>query len=213
MTVRTFLVDAHEIVRRGVRELLETDPNIEVVGEAGSVASALRRIDPAAPDVAVLDVRLPDGSGIELCRELRERHPTLVCLILTSYPDDDALVDAVVAGAAGYVLKQVRGEDLVDAVRRVADGASLISRAEAERAADRIRRAAVRDERFRNLTPQEHRILELLADGRTNRQIASELLLSERTVKNYVSNLLSKLGMSHRTQAAVYAVRMQSERR
>ena len=213
MTVRTFLVDDHEVVRRGVRELLEADPDIEVVGEADSVDAALRRFAVAAPDVAVLDVQLPDGSGIELCRELRARRAELACLMLTSFPDDDALVDAVVAGAAGYVLKRVRGVDIVDAVRRVAGGASLITPAEAERAAARIRGAAEQDQRLSDLTPQERRIADLLAEGRTNRQIAADMLLSERTVKNYVSNLLSKLGMSHRTEAAVFAVRMQSGRR
>ncbi len=213
MTIRAFLVDDHELVRRGVRELLEADGDIEVVGEADSVETALRRFDPAAPDVAVLDVQLPDGSGIELCRELLERRPDLACLMLTSFPDDDALLDAVVAGAAGYVLKQVRGVDLVDAVRRVAGGASLISRAEAECAAARIRRAAAEDERLNELTQQERRILDLLAEGRTNREIASDMVLSERTVKNYVSNLLAKLGMSRRTEAAVFAVRMQTRRR
>ena len=213
MTIRAFLVDDHELVRRGVRELLEADGDIEVVGEADSVETALRRFDPAAPDVAVLDVQLPDGSGIELCRELLERRPDLACLMLTSFPDDDALLDAVVAGAAGYVLKRVRGVDLVDAVRRVAGGASLISRAEAECAAARIRRAAAEDERLNELTQQERRILDLLAEGRTNREIASDMVLSERTVKNYVSNLLAKLGMSRRTEAAVFAVRMQTRRR
>ncbi len=213
MTIRAFLVDDHEVVRRGVRELLEADGDIEVVGEADSVESALRRFDAAAPDVAVLDVQLPDGNGIELCRELLERRSDLACLMLTSFPDDDALLDAVVAGAAGYVLKRVRGVDLVDAVRRVAGGASLISRAEAECAAARIRRAAAEDERLNELTQQERRILDLLAEGRTNREIASDMVLSERTVKNYVSNLLAKLGMSHRTEAAVFAVRMQTRRR
>ena len=213
MTIRAFLVDDHEVVRRGVRELLEADGDIEVVGEADSVQTALRRFDAAAPDVAVLDVQLPDGNGIELCRELLERRPDLACLMLTSFPDDDALLDAVVAGAAGYVLKQVRGVDLVGAVRRVAGGASLISRAEAECAAERIRRAAAEDERLNELTQQERRILDLLAEGRTNRQIASDMVLSERTVKNYVSNLLTKLGMSRRTEAAVFAVRMQTRRR
>ncbi len=210
MTVRVFLLDDHEIVRRGVRELLEADGDLEVVGEADSVATARARIGPAAPDVAVLDVQLPDGSGIELCREVRSEHPDVRCLMLTSFPDDEALLDAVVAGASGYVLKQVRGADIVDAVRRVAAGGDLIDPAQAARAAEQIRRGAEEDERLRDLTPQERRILDLLAEGRTNRQIASEMFLAEKTVKNYVSNLLAKMGMGRRTEAAVYAARLQA---
>jgi len=208
MTITVFLVDDHEVVRRGVRDLLESTGDVTVVGEAGSVAEALERVPATAPDVAVLDVQLPDGTGIELCRELRSQRPELSCLMLTSFPDDDALLDAVVAGASGYVLKQVRGSDLVDAVRQVATGHSLLDPVLRERAARRIRSGPEEDERLRHLTPQERRILDLLADGMTNRQIADEMFLAEKTVKNYVSNLLAKMGMSRRTEAAVFAARM-----
>lgn len=208
MTITVFLVDDHEVVRRGVRDLLESTGDVTVVGEAGSVAEAIERVPAAAPDVAVLDVQLPDGTGIELCRELRSQRPELSCLMLTSFPDDDALLDAVVAGASGYVLKQVRGSDLVGAVRQVATGHSLLDPVLRERAAKRIRSGPEEDERLSHLTPQERRILDLLADGMTNRQIADEMFLAEKTVKNYVSNLLAKMGMSRRTEAAVYAARM-----
>lgn len=208
MTITVFLVDDHEVVRRGVRDLLESTGDVTVVGEAGSVAEAIERVPAAAPDVAVLDVQLPDGTGIELCRELRSQRPELSCLMLTSFPDDDALLDAVVAGASGYVLKQVRGSDLVDAVRQVATGHSLLDPVLRERAAKRIRSGPEEDERLSHLTPQERRILDLLADGMTNRQIADEMFLAEKTVKNYVSNLLAKMGMSRRTEAAVYTARM-----
>jgi DNA-binding NarL/FixJ family response regulator len=208
MTITVFLVDDHEVVRRGVRDLLESSGAVTVVGEASSVTEALQRVPAAAPDVAVLDVQLPDGTGIELCRELRSGRPELACLMLTSFPDDDALLDAVVAGASGYVLKQVRGSDLLDAVRRVADGQSLLDPVLRQRAAQRIRSGPEEDERLRHLTPQERRILDLLADGLTNRQIADELFLAEKTIKNYVSNLLAKMGMSRRTEAAVYAARL-----
>ena len=211
MAIRVFLVDDHEVVRRGVRDVLQGSGEIVVVGEAGSVTEAREAIPAAAPDVAVLDVQLPDGTGIELCRDLRSDHPELACLMLTSFPDDDAMLDAVVAGASGYVLKQVRGSDLVDAVRKVAAGHSLLDPDLRARAADRIRKGPEEDDRLKHLTPQEHRILELLADGLTNRQIAEEMFLAEKTVKNYVSNLLSKMGMSRRTEAAVFAARM-SER-
>jgi len=211
MPIRVFLVDDHEVVRRGVRDVLQGSGEIVVVGEAGSVTEAREAIPTAAPDVAVLDVQLPDGTGIELCRDLRSDRPELACLMLTSFPDDDAMLDAVVAGASGYVLKQVRGSDLVDAVRKVAAGHSLLDPDLRARAADRIRKGPEEDDRLKHLTPQEHRILELLADGLTNRQIAEEMFLAEKTVKNYVSNLLSKMGMSRRTEAAVFAARM-SER-
>ncbi|MBS1839182.1 MAG: response regulator transcription factor [Actinobacteria bacterium] len=208
MPISVFLVDDHEVVRRGVREVLESSGDLVVVGEAATVAEALVAVPAAAPDVAVLDVQLPDGTGIELCRDLRSAVPDLACLMLTSFPDDDALLDAVVAGAAGYVLKQVRGSDLVDAVHQVANGHSLLDPILRERAAERIRRGPEEDERLKHLTPQELRILDLLADGRTNRQIAAEMFLAEKTIKNYVSNLLAKMGMSRRTEAAVYAARL-----
>lgn len=208
MTIRAFLLDDHEIVRRGVRELLESSDDIEVVGEAGTASQALERVPLTSPDVAVLDVQLPDGSGVEVCRELVSANPSLGCLMLTSFSDDEALLDAVIAGAKGYVLKDVRGVDIVDSVRKVAAGESLLDPTLVERARERLRRGAEEDERLKGLTPQEHRILSLLAEGRTNRQIAEEMYLAEKTVKNYVSNLLAKMGMSRRTEAAVYAVRL-----
>jgi DNA-binding NarL/FixJ family response regulator len=212
MAIRAFLLDDHEIVRRGVRDLLESSGDIEVVGEAATAQQALDRVGPCAPEVAVLDVQLPDGSGIEVCRELRSSNPELGCLMLTSFSDDEALLDAVVAGAAGYVLKQVRGSDIVESVRRVARGESLLDPGLVERARERLRRGAEVDERLRDLTPQERRILGLLSRGYTNRQIAEEMFLAEKTVKNYVSNLLAKMGMSRRTEAAVYAVRLEAQR-
>ena len=212
-TLRVFLVDDHEIVRRGVRELLESHDGIVVVGEADTVAAGRDRINAARPDVAVLDVQLPDGSGIELCRDVRSDLPDLRCLMLTSFPDDDALLDAVVAGASGYVLKQVRGSDIVDAVRRAAAGQSLLDPALTARVVERLRRGPAEDERLRDLTGQERKILSLLADGMTNRQIADELFLAEKTVKNYVSNLLAKMGMQRRTEAAVYAARLEERQR
>jgi DNA-binding NarL/FixJ family response regulator len=203
-----FLLDDHEIVRRGVRELLEAEHDLEVVGEAGTAEQALARVPPTHPDVAILDVRLPDGNGVEVCREVRSRHPEVACIMLTSFSDDEALVQAIMAGASGYLLKQIRGTDIVDAVRRVARGESLLDPALAQQAADRLRREPEEDERLARLTPQERRILVLISDGLTNRQIADEIHLAEKTVKNYVSNLLSKLGMERRTQAAVFAARL-----
>ena len=208
MTIRIFLVDDHEIVRRGVRELLESEDDFEVVGEAATAERARSRIPPTKPDVAVLDVQLPDGNGVELCRDLRSARPELACLMLTSYPDDEALFEAVMAGASGYVLKQVTGSDLVAGLRTVAAGGSLLDPRLAARVLERVRRGAEEDERLKDLTPQERRILSLLTEGMTNRQIAAEMFLAEKTVKNYVSNLLSKMGMRRRTEAAVYAARM-----
>ena len=201
-----FLMDDHEIVRQGLRSLLETDGNMDVVGEASSAAEALARIPLARPDVAVLDVRLPDGSGVEVCREIRSRNPEIVCLMLTSFSDDEALLDAIMAGAAGYVLKDVRGTDLVGDIRKVATGHSLLDPDLTKRVMDRVRSSHTPAHSVA-LTPQETKILDLIAGGRTNRQIAQEMYLAEKTVKNYVSNLLAKLGMSRRTEAAVYAVR------
>jgi two-component system response regulator DevR len=211
MALRIFLVDDHEVVRRGVRDMLEAEADLEVVGEAGTVEDALNRIRATSPDVAVLDVRLPDGSGVELCRELRSSHPELACLMLTSFDDDEALFEAIVAGASGYVLKQVKGLDIIDAIRQVGAGRSLLDPALTARVIDRLRNGTNEDPRLAGLSGQERRILELLADGMTNRQIAAEMFLAEKTVKNYVSNLLTKMGMSRRTEAAVYAAR-QSER-
>jgi two-component system, NarL family, response regulator DevR len=202
-----FLLDDHEIVRRGVRELLEDAGRIEVVGEAGSAAAAPGRVHALDPDVAVLDVRLPDGDGVEVCREIRSLHPRTACLMLTSFADDEALFQAIMAGAAGYVLKQVRGNDLVDAVRRVATGQSMLDPAVTGRVLDRLRKGPEEDERIARLTTQEHHILELIAEGLTNRAIGDRMHLAEKTVKNYVTNVLSKMQMSRRTEAAVYASR------
>jgi two-component system response regulator DevR len=210
--IRIFLLDDHEIVRRGLRELLEAEDDLEVVGEASTGEEALARIPPTRPDVALLDVRLGEGSGIEVCRDVRSAHPEIQCLMLTSYADDEALFDAIMAGAAGYVLKQVRGAELVDGIRRVASGQSLLDPTVTTRVLERLRHAPAEDERFADLSEQERKILDLLAEGRTNRQIAGELFLAEKTVKNYVSNMLAKMGMQGRTEAAVYAARL-AERR
>ena len=211
-TVRVFLLDDHEVVRRGLKELLEADGGLEVVGEAGNAEQALARIPPTKPDVAVLDVRLPDGDGIEVCRDVRSQHPEIQCLMLTSYTDDDALLQSILAGAAGYVAKQIRGADIVDAVRRVADGQSLLDPTVAARARDRLRAEPEEDERLARLSTQERTILEHIADGLTNRQIAQHLNLAEKTVKNYVSNLLAKMGMERRTQAAVVVAEQRGQR-
>ncbi len=208
VSVRIFLLDDHEIVRTGLRSLLEAAEDLVVVGEASTVAEALARIPSARPDVAILDVRLPDGSGIEVCREIRSQSPEIGCVMLTSYADDEALFAAVMAGAAGYVLKQVGGTSLVEDVRRVAAGESLLDPALAERVIERLREGPDEDPLLANLTPQERKILDLIAEGQTNRQIADTMYLAEKTVKNYVSNLLTKLGMQRRTQAATYAARL-----
>jgi DNA-binding NarL/FixJ family response regulator len=215
VTIRVFLLDDHEVVRRGVRELLEADGQgeIEVVGEAGTADEALRRVPAVRPDVAVLDVRLPDGNGVEVCREIRSRHPGIRCLMLTSFADDEALFDAIMAGAAGYVLKQVRGSDLVDNVKRVAAGQSLLDPSVTATVFERLRRGPDENAGAPHLTHQERKILDLLAEGLTNRQIGERLHLAEKTVKNYVSNLLMKLGMHRRTEAAVYATRLADRRR
>lgn len=206
-SIRIFLLDDHEIVRRGLRELFETQDDMEVVGEAGTAEDARLRLPAIAPDVAVLDVRLPEESGIEVCRDMRAALPELHCLMLTSFADDDALSAAIVAGASGYLLKEIKGSDLVSSVRRVAAGESLIDPALAEQAKARLRDRGG-DERMGRLTPQERRILSLIVDGKTNRQIGEEMYLAEKTVKNYVSNLLMKMGFARRTEAAVYAARL-----
>jgi two-component system response regulator DevR len=208
--IRLFLLDDHEIVRRGVADLLGSQPDIELVGEASTVAEALDRIPAAAPDVAVLDARLPDGSGIEVCRLVRADHPQIRCLILTSYDDDEAIFAAVLAGAAGYVLKQIRGSNLIDAVRQVAAGQSLLDPGVTERVLARIRDGSSTDPRIASLNDQERRILDLITDGLTNRQIGDALFLAEQTVKNNVSSLLSKLGMQRRTQAAVLGAQLRN---
>jgi DNA-binding NarL/FixJ family response regulator len=212
-TIGVFLLDDHEIVRRGVRELLETQPDITVVGEAGTAASALARIPALRPDVAVLDVRLPDGDGVSVCREIRSSMPEVACLMLTSFGDDEALFDAIMAGAAGYVLKQIRGTDLVGAVRTVAAGESMLDPEAASRVMQRMRDQAQRADPLSELTPQERRILELIGEGLTNRQIGGRMYLAEKTVKNYVSGLFAKLGMERRTQAAAYAARIFTDER
>ena len=209
--MRVFLLDDHEVVRRGVREVLEAQSDLEVVGEAGTAQEAYERIPAATPDVAILDVRLPDGDGVEVCREIRSKHPEVACLMLTSFADDEALFSAILAGASGYVLKQVRGTDLVDAVRRVGRGESLLDPQSTSRVLERLRQPPQPDE-LAGLTNQERRVLDLIAEGMTNRQIGEQLFLAEKTVKNYVSNLLAKLGMSRRAEAAAYAARL-SERR
>jgi DNA-binding NarL/FixJ family response regulator len=203
--IRVFLLDDHEIVRRGLRELLESEGDIEVVGESGLAEEAIRRIPALRPDVAVLDGRLPDGSGIDVCREVRSQNPAIAALILTSYDDDEALFAAIMAGAAGYVLKQVRGNDLLDTVRRVAAGQSTLDPAVTQQVLDRLRNGPQEDPALAQLTVQERRILELIGEGMTNRQIAEAMYLAEKTVKNYVSAMLSKLGLERRTQAAVFA--------
>ncbi|WP_199424147.1 response regulator [Actinotalea solisilvae] len=209
--VRVFLLDDHEVVRRGLRDLLGQEPDLEVVGESGSAAEAVRRIPALAPDVAVLDVRLPDGSGVDVCRQVRSAMPSVAALVLTSYDDDEAVFAAILAGASGYVLKQVRGADLVDAIRRVAAGQSLLDPVVTRRVLDRLREGPHQPEELKDLTGQERRILEHIARGLTNRQIGEEMFLAEKTVKNYVSNVLAKLGVERRTQAAVLATRLLGE--
>lgn len=210
MTIRVFLLDDHEIVRRGLRELLDGEDDLLVVGEAGTEAEALSRIPPTKPDVAILDVQLPDGDGIEVCRTVRSRHENIACLMLTSFADDDAVYAAIMAGAAGYVLKQVRGNELVDAIRRVGRGESLLDPAVTARVLDRLRRREV--DELAALTDQERRLLGLIAEGLTNRQIGERMFLAEKTIKNYVSNLLAKLGMNRRTEVAAYAARLDERR-
>ncbi|MGH3396781.1 MAG: response regulator transcription factor [Streptosporangiaceae bacterium] len=204
-------MDDHEIVRRGVRDVLEAEPDITVVGEAGTAASALARIPALAPDVAVLDVRLPDGDGVSVCRDIRSAMPQVACLMLTSFSGDDALFDAIMAGAAGYVMKQIRGSDLVGAIRTVAAGGSLLDPGAAGQVMARMRDQAARADPLAGLSPQERKILELIGEGLTNRQIGERMFLAEKTVKNYVSGLFSKLGMERRTQAAAYAAKVFSE--
>jgi DNA-binding NarL/FixJ family response regulator len=217
MTIRVFLLDDHEVVRVGVRQLLDAEPGIEVVGEASTAAQALSRIPALLPDVAILDVRLPDGDGVSVCREIRSAiDPPPACLMLTSFPDDEALFTAIMAGASGYLLKQVSGNDLVGAVRRLAAGESLLDPALTAAVLERLRKPPPDEEDplYLSLTDQERRILDLIAEGKTNRHIAEQMYLAEKTVKNYVSGLLRKLGMERRTEAAVFAVeRTQRQRK
>jgi DNA-binding NarL/FixJ family response regulator len=204
--IRLLLVDDHEIVRRGLRELLEAEDDLEVVAQAGTVEEGAA-LDISNIDVAVLDVRLPDGSGVDLCRQLRAKRPELGCLMLTSFADNEALNASVLAGARGYVLKNVRGGDLVASIRRVANGEMLLTTDQIERARERLRRQITEDIRLESLSAQEHKILDLLSEGLSNREIADVMFLAEKTVKNYVSNLLAKLGFQRRTEAALFAQR------
>jgi two-component system, NarL family, response regulator DevR len=208
MTIRVFLLDDHEIVRTGLRALLESTDDLEVVGEAGTATEAMSRIPALRPDVAILDVRLPDGSGVEVCRDIRATLPETACIMLTSYADDEALFASIMAGSSGYVLKQVGGNSLVDDVRRVASGQTLLDPALTDRVLRRLRDGPEEEPMLASLTKQERRILDLIAEGKTNRQIAEDMFLAEKTVKNYVSNLLTKLNMERRTQAASYATRI-----
>jgi DNA-binding NarL/FixJ family response regulator len=212
---RIFLLDDHEIVRRGLKELFESEEDLVVVGEAGTAEDALSRIPGTSPHVAVLDVRLGEGqaNGVEVCREIRSAHPEIACLILTSFADDEALFSAIMAGAAGYMLKEVRGNDLIDAVRRVAQGQSLLDPGVTARVLQRLRAPQAPEDDLGNLTDQERRILDLIAEGLTNRQIGERMFLAEKTVKNYVSNVLMKLGMSRRSEAAAYAARLAERHR
>lgn len=209
MTIRMFLLDDHEMVRVGLRKLLESGGDIEVVGEASTAAAAIARIPALKPDVAILDARLPDGSGIEVCRQIRSADPHVKAIILTSFDDDESLFAAIMAGAAGYILKQVASQDLLVAVRHVAAGGSLLDPKVTERVMQRLRDGGPGEpEELKSLSAQERRILELVAEGLTNKQIGERLFLAEKTVKNYMSNVLSKLGLDSRTQAAVFATRL-----
>ena len=205
MTISVYLLDDHEVVRRGLRDLVEAASDMSVVGESGSAAEATRRIPALRPDVAVFDARLPDGSGIEVCRQVRSVDPTIRGLILTSYDDREAMSAALLAGASGYLLKDIKGVGIVDAIRRVAAGEDLMDEARAQQVRDGWSDAETKDPRLRSLTPTERRILVHVAAGLTNRQIGESLGLAEKTVKNYVSSVLAKMGMERRTQAAVYA--------
>jgi two-component system response regulator DevR len=209
--VRIFLLDDHEVVRRGIAELLGAVPGFEIVGEAGTVEQALPRVLAAKPDVAVLDARLPDGSGIDVCRDIRSALPDTYCLILTSYDDQDAVLSSVLAGASGYVLKEVRTSGLVDAIRQVALGRSLIDPSVIAQVMERVRDGSPTDSRLASLTQREREVLDLIADGLTNRQIGERMFLAEKTVKNYVSSLLGKLGMERRTQAAVFGAEVRKD--
>ena len=210
-TLRIFLLDDHEVVRRGVKDLLESEPGWTVVGEASTAAEALARVPALRPQVAVLDVRLPDGDGVSVCRELRSQMPELACLMLTSFSDDEALFDAIMAGASGYVLKEIRGSDLIGAVRTVAAGGSLLDPKATARVLERLRTPVAQADPLEALTDQERRILELIGEGLTNRQIGERMFLAEKTVKNYVSAVLGKLGLQRRTQVAVLATELRGQ--
>jgi len=211
--ITVFILDDHEIVRRGLIDLLDAHPRMEVVGEASTAAEALHRIPAVQPDVALLDVRLPDGSGVDVCRDIRSAVPHTRCLMLTSFDDDDALFAAVMAGASGYVLKEIRGSSLTEAIEQIAAGGSLIDPSLTDRLLQRLREPDPSSQHATtdDLTPREHEILMLITEGMTNRQIGDQLFLAEKTVKHYVSGLLTKLGMQRRTQIAVYGSRMAQE--
>ena len=211
--LNVFLVDDHEVVRRGVAELLEAEPDLTVIGQASSVSEALARVPALSPDVVVLDVRLPDGNGVELCRELRSRLPGLNCLMLTSFTDEQAMMDAILAGAGGYVIKDIKGMELVSAVRAVGSGRSLLDNRAAAALMSRLRASVDKPGPLAGLTERERTLLELIGEGLTNRQIAQRMYLAEKTVKNYVSRLLSKLGMERRTQVAVLATELRDQQR
>jgi two-component system, NarL family, response regulator DevR len=210
--IRVFLLDDHEVVRRGIRDVLESEADITVVGEAGTAAEALARVPALKPDVAILDVRLPDDDGVSVCRELRSKLPDLACLMLTSFGDDEALLSAIMAGASGYLLKQVRGSDIVGAVRTVASGGSMLDPRMTATVIERLRRPPTGDDPVAKLSDQERRVFDLIGDGLTNRQIGEAMFLAEKTVKNYVSGVLAKLGMQRRTQAAALAGRLHESR-
>ena len=209
MNIKVFIMDDHEVVRRGLIDLVSAEPDMEVVGEAGTAAEALARIPQTKPHIAVLDVRLPDGNGVEVCRDIRTQLPDTQCLMLTSYADDEALFDAIMAGATGYVLKDIQGTDLLDAIRTIASGKSLLDPMATQRVMERLRTPHKEDDAVAGLTEQERKILDLIGEGMTNRQIGQTLFLAEKTVKNYVSSLLAKLGMERRTQAAAFVARRQ----
>ncbi|GAA5162237.1 response regulator transcription factor [Pseudonocardia eucalypti] len=211
--LKVFLVDDHEVVRRGVADLIDAEEDLSVIGEASSVSEALARIPALRPDVVVLDVRLPDGNGVELCRELRSRLPELNCLMLTSFTDEQAMMDAILAGAGGYVIKDIKGLELISAVRTVGTGRSLLDNRAAAALMTRLRESVEEPGPLAGLTERERTLLELIGEGLTNRQIAERMYLAEKTVKNYVSRLLSKLGMERRTQVAVLATELRDQRR
>ncbi len=212
MAHRILLVDDHEIVRQGLKALIDSHDDLEVVGEGGSVEDAIKRTGFDSPDMVLLDVRLPDGSGVEACREIRQRFPDVRVLMLTSFADEDALIAAIMAGASGYVLKRIRGAELIDSIRRVCEGESLLDPDMVGRLFDRLRTGGSTDPLLEKLSDQERKILGYIAEGMTNRQIAAEMFLAEKTVKNYVSNMLTKMGMSRRTEAAAYMARLEAER-
>jgi len=209
--IGVFLLDDHQVVRRGLKDMLEDEPDFEVVGEGSTAAEALARVPALRPRVAVLDVRLPDGDGVTVCRELRSKLPELTCLMLTSFPDEEALFDAIMAGASGYLLKQTLGADLVEAVRTVAGGESLLDPRLAAKVMAKLRAADEKKDPLAQLTAQEHKVLDLIGEGLTNRQIAERMFLAEKTVKNYVSALLAKLGLTRRVQAAVLVSEIKSD--